>query len=1312
MEPTKVSRWRAGEVVVLGLVLWTWIAGASAMGAVLPASGDLWDVRQGVRVLESSRVRAGFDVRDLLGGNGSTAERGATVFGDPTQAGTVHFVEWETPGVVTVRSVALFAVGDGAAFSNQREMGRFRLLTKSEGSGDFNVVMVDFQPAHPYAFADASSLALLATNLPGMSARVFRAEFVGWDGGTGERGPRIVELDAYDTSFPAVFISPPGGAIDRLTEVHVGVSDPDLTIHYTMDGSEPTAESTIYDRPFVVRSSVVVKARGFAGERAVTEIVQAEYVAPEGCVTAPMGLIRWWTGERSRNEVMHDGETAGTSSDQFEPGMVGEAFSFSREAPGFSAPDAPDLHLQEFTVEAWVKFPNGSGGTPTGLIFGYPEGGYGVGILSDGRMFLSEVGRGHVASDFIVRGSDWHHLAVTCRSGRVNFFLDGEPDPAKDYTVTFAFNGSPAVGAPNVGNSLFTGAVDELCLYNRELGEDEIRAVTFASDRGKCRLPQARIEQGSRSFSEPFVVTLLPLSAEGVLRYTVDGTDPSTNSPIYSVSIPIRNTQTLKAQFFHSSGLRTAIATAHYQRQLPSGCLAPMGLVRWFPGDGDVPELVVGAKVVETKDVQRVPGVRGEAYGFDGVESAVESPPFDGLRLRDFSIEGWVRRADLGAVTHGVSRHAALISLSGEGYDLGMLPDGRLALSRFTSHAETTRLAIVDLNWHHVAVSKRGAEVVFFVDGKSEVTDDHNEGFEFVPSTTLGSAHSGMFGPFWGSLDEVGIYDRALAADDFGVLSQNGAAGKCDLGRVQTEPEGGSFPVSVAVILRSPVATGEIRYTLNGISPTKDSPVFESPIVLAETTTIRARVFVGEIAASLEGVAEFDVHALEVCAKPDGLVAWWTGDDGTRDAFGGHPGGSSASMGFTSGRVGRAFDLNGVDSALPIFRGQELASTDFSVEGWVRRQSETEATRGGSGNGIFFAYGDGGYGFGLFHDGRLFLTKVGIGYVASPPALVDLQWHHVAVTRSGSKVRFYLDGLRVSESNYDVEFDFSSDAAVGASPAGGAGFYGGIDELSVYRRALTEGEMRALFRAGSKGKCLDYPPAILAHPAGAGRNTGGKVTFAVGAVGPPPLAYQWLRDDQAIDGATETEIVITNIALADAGNYSVKVSNPYGTSISSSAALSVVRGPSLLQVPTAQTAFVGQSVTFRVTATGELPLSYQWLRNGVPISNASTPQLLLASVRVADAGNYSVLIINPGGQVASDPASLTVVSGRMTAVQELGGIRITVTGDSGFSYFIQRSPDLEQWESVATVLNAGSRWDYLDPIEPESPHRFYRLLLR
>lgn len=66
------------------------------------------------------------------------------------------------------------------------------------------------------------------------------------------------------------------------------------------------------------------------------------------------------------------------------------------------------------------------------------------------------------------------------------------------------------------------------------------------------------------------------------------------------------------------------------------------------------------------------------------------------------------------------------------------------------------------------------------------------------------------------------------------------------------------------------------------------------------------------------------------------------------------------------------------------------------------------------------------------------------------------------------------------------------------------------------------------------------------------------------------------------------------------------------------------------------------SVSTRVTATGTLPLSYQWRFNGVPIPGKTTYFITLTSVQLADAGNYDVVVTNVGGSITSQVATLTV----------------------------------------------------------------------
>ena len=126
-----------------------------------------------------------------------------------------------------------------------------------------DLVLLDFQPTHPYEVFDPARVALLATNLPAVTGKVFRTEFTGGDGGSGEKGPRIVELDAYGTTLPALGIFPPGGAITNLTEVRIGVTDPNLTVRYTLDGSGPTEALPAYRGLLLVRRSMGHKALAF-----------------------------------------------------------------------------------------------------------------------------------------------------------------------------------------------------------------------------------------------------------------------------------------------------------------------------------------------------------------------------------------------------------------------------------------------------------------------------------------------------------------------------------------------------------------------------------------------------------------------------------------------------------------------------------------------------------------------------------------------------------------------------------------------------------------------------------------------------------------------------------------------------------------------------------------------------------------------------------------------------------------------------------------------------------------------------------------
>jgi len=89
--------------------------------------------------------------------------------------------------------------------------------------------------------------------------------------------------------------------------------------------------------------------------------------------------------------------------------------------------------------------------------------------------------------------------------------------------------------------------------------------------------------------------------------------------------------------------------------------------------------------------------------------------------------------------------------------------------------------------------------------------------------------------------------------------------------------------------------------------------------------------------------------------------------------------------------------------------------------------------------------------------------------------------------------------------------------------------------------------------------------------------------------------------------------------------------------------------PDITVAPVSHTRIEGQSVTFSVVAAGGTTLHYQWqkdnvdLSNGGNISGATSPNLTISNVTVADAGNYTVAVSDANGTLSSAPATLTVV---------------------------------------------------------------------
>ncbi len=175
------------------------------------------------------------------------------------------------------------------------------------------------------------------------------------------------------------------------------------------------------------------------------------------------------------------------------------------------------------------------------------------------------------------------------------------------------------------------------------------------------------------------------------------------------------------------------------------------------------------------------------------------------------------------------------------------------------------------------------------------------------------------------------------------------------------------------------------------------------------------------------------------------------------------------------------------------------------------------------------------------------------------------------------------------------------------------------------------------------------------QPASQNKNAGSLAAFTVAASGTAPFWFQWFKDGAVlaeagkISGSSSNTLTITNLLKADAGNYQVVITNLFGSATSQVASLTVI-DPVVTVPPASQTKFAGAFASFEVSAAGTSPLSWQWqkdgvaLSDGVKITGSRANSLTVTNLLKADAGNYQVVVTNLFGSVTSQVASLSVIN--------------------------------------------------------------------
>jgi hypothetical protein len=212
----------------------------------------------------------------------------------------------------------------------------------------------------------------------------------------------------------------------------------------------------------------------------------------------PAGLLGHWKFDACQGDLADDSSAAGNTADLFGAewarGDFGAALHFTGTDSHVTVPQIAGLDgSNQLTVEAWVLWEAG-GRYPNILTAGrWSPGGFMIFVADRScsfRMGLPGPRPGEPArpwnetsAPFLHRfeTGKWYHLAATFQRPTLTTYVNGEKVGTAKWDYPVAYQGDIEIGAWGGGRSCHKGLIDEVKLFNRALGADEVRA-SYAAD--------------------------------------------------------------------------------------------------------------------------------------------------------------------------------------------------------------------------------------------------------------------------------------------------------------------------------------------------------------------------------------------------------------------------------------------------------------------------------------------------------------------------------------------------------------------------------------------------------------------------------------------------------------------------------------------------------------------------------------------------------------------------------------------------------------------------------------------------------------
>jgi hypothetical protein len=214
----------------------------------------------------------------------------------------------------------------------------------------------------------------------------------------------------------------------------------------------------------------------------------------------------------------------------------------------------------------------------------------------------------------------------------------------------------------------------------------------------------------------------------------------------------------------------------------------------------------------------------------------------------------------------------------------------------------------------------------------------------------------------------------------------------------------------------------------------------------------------------------------------------------------------------------------------------------------------------------------------------------------------------------------------------------------------------------------------------------------------------------------------------SVNAGATTNFTVTGLAPGLTYYFAVQTydasndASPFSAQVSAS----TLPLPQITGGPYSQTVSPGTQVVFYIGVVNTGPMTFQWFQGATPVAGGGVligpldlAYLALNNVSIANAGNYSVVIVSAAGSITSSVATLTVLPPAQTmgAILSPGqGVQLQFTGIQGSNYILQAAANLDppiNWQPIVTnIAGAGGAWTYLDTAALSLPARFYQIQMQ